>query len=209
MTDDLEEYNRQLNTALNEEREKNRQLSNAVQQQISNEGQNLIQYQLEVNEILEQVEHFLKGQVVFTNDDGSQYWKDPDDKEQQVLNDKGVQEILRVLRLYLNKNTILSNYKEDLINEKMYDLGIELSDLLYIKWKEYGLDTEEKQKMYTMIVRQIVDTVHSSYLRALGGGERDSLRQARLVTQQDTTGQPQQHLHTKKKFSFFRPTSWG
>ena len=36
-----------------------------------------------------------------------------------------------------------------------------------------------------MIIRELVDAVHSSFLRALNGGERDSLRQARQITQSE------------------------
>lgn len=49
-----------------------------------------------------------------------------------------------------------------------------------------------KIKMYTMIVRELVDSVHSAYLRALNGGERSSLREARTVNQTEGLGRMQQ-----------------
>ena len=42
-----------------------------------------------------------------------------------------------------------------------------------------------KSKLYPMIVKELVDSVHSAYLRALDSGERESLRTARTVTQMD------------------------
>ena len=42
--------------------------------------------------------------------------------------------------------------------------------------------------MYPIIVRQVVDIVHSTYLRALNGGERESLRLARSVVQNESGG---------------------
>jgi hypothetical protein len=41
----------------------------------------------------------------------------------------------------------------------------------------------EKRKNYPMLIREIVDIIHSAYKRALEGGERRSLREARSVTQ--------------------------
>ena len=87
--------------------------------------------------------------------------------------------------MYLNRNTILSNYSEDVINEKMMDFGYEITDLFFLKYESMGLDNIEKRKLYPMLVRQLIDTVHSSYLRALHGGERESLREARHITQSD------------------------
>ena len=103
-----------------------------------------------------------------------------------ILNDFGVSEIMRILSNYINRNTILSNYYEDTIKEKLYDLGNDLSDLIYLKYERMGLKDIEKRKLYAIIVREMVDIVHSAYLRALNGGERESLREARQVSQNET-----------------------
>jgi len=67
----------------------------------------------------------------------------------------------------------------------MFDLGNELADLFFLKYEAMGLNSLEKRKLYPIICRELVDVVHSSYLRALHGGERESLREARQVTQTD------------------------
>jgi len=123
-----------------------------------------------------------------TWENGSVIWKKPAKESDGILNDFGVAEIMRVLSNYVNRNTILSNYKEEVINEKMFDLGNELADLFFLKYEAMGLDDLEKRKLYPIIVRELVDVVHSSYLRALHGGERESLREARSVTQTDNGG---------------------
>lgn len=161
-------------------------------------NENLIQWQLELDTILERIEHMLRGDKP-TWENGSIIWKKPETDKEKILNDFGVAEIMRVLSNYVNRNTILSNYKEEIINEKMFDLGNELADLFFLKYEAMGLDDLEKRKLYPIIVRELVDVVHSSYLRALHGGERESLREARQVTQTDSgmgntiinTGQPQ------------------
>lgn len=202
---------------------------------VSGQGlnQNLIQWQLELDSILERVEHMLRGdKPKFIN--GSLIFVTPDNDEDKIFTDFGVSETMRILSMYLNRNTILSNYGEETINWKVLDFGNEVSDLIYLKYetmfsvpsfesvakKLYFVDvvntrdgyavqegnqllllgTEhinhivaeqrkqavEKRKLYPMIVRQLVDCVHSAYLRALNGGERLSLHESRQVSQSET-----------------------
>lgn len=153
--------------------------SNSFIKSVNNE--NLIQWQLELDSILERAEHLLRGDKPAYKG-GSVIWESPE-KANQVLSDYGVAECMRILLLYVNRNTILSNYSEEIIDLKMYDLGMELADLFFMKYESMGLDDLEKRKMYPMIVREIVDIVHSTYLRGLNGGERESLREARQVVQ--------------------------
>lgn len=148
----------------------------------TSKNENIVQWQLELDSILERVEHMLRGdKIKFIN--GSMVWKTSKDPNAQLLNDKGISEILRLLSMYLNRNTILSNYREETINDKMLDIGAEVADLLFLKYEEFGMDTLQKRKNYPIIVREVVDIIHSSYLRALHGGERESLREARQVHQ--------------------------
>jgi hypothetical protein len=149
-------------------------------------AQNLIQWQLELDSILERIEHMLRGDKP-RYEKGSLIWKPAETDIEKIFNDEGVAEIMRVLTNYVNRNTILSNYTDRQIDDKMYDLGREISDLIYLKYEDFGLNSLKKRKLYAMIVRQLVDIVHSSYLRALHGGERDSLREARQVSQVEST----------------------
>jgi hypothetical protein len=173
----------------------------------------------------------------------------PNSNAERIFTDFGVGEIMRILSMYLNRNTILSNYDEPTINVKVFDFGTELADLIFLKYelmfttltmnecfqkvfrtdleivpiekdnqigadgwaikmkdrksgivvlkeltpeqmtqvlREFKLQQLEKRKLYPIIVRQIVDTVHSAYLRALNGGERQSLHEQRSVSQNET-----------------------
>jgi hypothetical protein len=146
---------------------------------------NLIKWQLELDSILERVEHMLRGDKPrFIN--GNLIFVTTDNDNEKILNDFGVSEIMRILSMYLNRNTILSNYDETTINFKVFDFGNEIADLFFLKYENMGLNTLEKRKLYPMIIRELVDTVHSSYLRALHGGERQSLHEQRSVNQQET-----------------------
>ena len=146
---------------------------------------NLIKWQLELDSILERVEHMLRGdKPKFVN--GNLIFVPAIDDKDRILNDFGVAEIMRILSMYLNRNTILSNYDEETINFKVYDFGNEVADLFYLKYEDMGLNSLEKRKLYPIIIRELVDTVHSSYLRALHGGERQSLHESRSVNQSET-----------------------
>jgi len=263
----------------------NRTPQNASNSLIAGEiNENLIQWQLELDSILERIEHMLRGDTPQSSN-GSIIWITPSKYSERIFNNKGVAEIMRILSNYVNRNTILSNYREQTIAEKMYDLGFEITDLIYLKYeqmfaipsveevfqslynekyvefkKQYielnfeqcfenifgkkliptkdGWAVEvvgsngtksmqivtqslltiasnytneyvdkllrnnvllrevyseinticlEQRKLYPIIVREIVDVCHSAYLRALHGGERESLREARSVSQTETT----------------------
>jgi len=154
-----------------------------------NQDGNLIEFQLELDNILERIEHLLKGEKLEIDGDGNQEYKEPENKDLIVLNDYGVQLLMNVISFYLNRNTILSNHKEERIYEILYDLGIELSDLIYASYEKMGLDSEYKRARYPMLVMNILHTVENSYNRSLHGGERDSLRSGRIVTQNQPIGQ--------------------
>lgn len=240
---------------------------------------NLIKWQLELDNILERAEHILRGdELTFQN--GHLIWKKQEDDRKKILNDTGVQKVMKVLSMYLNRNTILADYDPDEVDDKVYDFGTELNDLIYTTYEEmfyaptfqsvfkglYNVDLEpflnefvrinfvkvfkeffgnhelerkngklyvmipmgdglvmrqevsadmkkvitretikrfytsahpvaikvqeemalvrlEKRKEYPMLIREVVDMVHSAYKRALHGGERRSLREARSITQ--------------------------
>ncbi len=171
---------------------------------------NLIQWQLDLNEELERIDHLLRGHVIKRDNDGNEYWAEAKDKEFMTLNDYGVQLLMNVISFYLNRNTILSNYDEETINWKIKDLGDEIADLIFLKYEEMGLDTPGKMKLFSITVLELVDTIHSAYLRAMHGGERESLRTARHVTQSDVLSMPQikSHIDQPRRFSMFKPATW-
>lgn len=147
---------------------------------------NLIKWQLELNDILERAEHILKGDVP-TYKNGQVVWEKNPEPEKNPLNDYGVNEILKILSLYINRNLILSDYDREEINYKVHDFGRRLSNLIFMRYEELGMDDEHKRKHYSMIVGELVDIVHSGYKRALMGGERRSLREMISVSQNTQT----------------------
>lgn len=208
-----EEINEYIEGMENEMQELNKQKRQLSKAQLSLFGtpddDNLIKWQLDLREDLDRIYHLLKGDIVKEDEKGNIHYIEPDDEDLKPFNEFGVQLLMNIMSFYLNRNTILSNYDEDTINWKVKDFGYEITDLIFIRYEEMGMDTLDKRKMYPMIVRELVDSVHSAYLRALNGGERDSLRTARMVTQTDNMRVMQQYpTVSQPKPSKLNPLNW-
>jgi len=81
------------------------------------------------------------------------------------------------LQNYINRHIILGDYEEEDINNIMKDYGKKVNDLIFMKYEEMGMDTEEKRQEYASLVMNVVNLVYGSYARAKDGGERRSLRE--------------------------------
>ncbi len=146
----------------------------------------IVKWQLELNDILERAEHILRGDMP-TFRDGSVIWEANPNPELNVLNEVGVKAILKILAMYVNRNTILSDYQNDEISYKVLDFGRRVNNLLFVKAEDFGIDTEAKEKEKEILIGELVDIVHSTYKRALDGGERRSLREMISISQTQNT----------------------
>lgn len=266
-------YIEQLESELEAEKHRSRQVYNANQSMFGlPQENNLIEYQLDLREILDRIYHLLKGHQIKEDEQGNVIYAEPKDSNMIIFNDFGVDLLMNIMSFYLNRNTLLSNYDEETINWKVLDFGNELIDLIhnkyemmfyvpsfeecieifiqrekdklknkFIVYKEilkielkeedvidiYQIESNyeniqkkieevqhdilfEKIKMYPMVVKELVDTVHSSYLRALNGGERESLRTARSVVQTENQSQGLNNVmqSQNKPFKLWNPTTW-
>lgn len=145
-------------------------------------SEDIARWQLELNDILEKAEHTLRGDVVvFENK--QLIWKKNPTPENNTLNENGVQICMKFLSMYVNRNTILSDYTGEEIRYKVLDFGKRFNDLIFLKYDEMGMDNEEKRKEYAAIVGAMTDVVHSAYARAKEGRERESYRKMISVSQ--------------------------
>jgi len=212
-------YIKQMQNDLAEERsrrimsDQNNVMNQATTMFNSEQNENLVKWQLDIKEELMRIEHLLRKHIPRRDAEGNEYFEEPS-KENKLFNEKGVQEILNILAWYLNKNIILSDFDEKEINIRMHQFAIEFNDFLFNNYHEFGLADEnmEKVKHIPMIVMNVVNTVEASYHRALGGKERDSLRTARTVTQNEPLGQqmqyPSMNNNMQNKFKLLHPTTW-
>lgn len=209
--EDVRRYVAQLENEYAKKEAENAQLSKGVAATMfqGEYNDNLIKWQLDIKEELERIEHLLKGHVPGYDEKGVEIWKDcPEDEK--LFNQKGVREILKILTWYLNKNIILSNFKEEEVYQRVHQFSTALTDFVFLNYEDFGLDTKEKIKHFEMVVMNIVNTVEAAYNRALRGGERESLRTARTVTQSEPLGNFPQvpTAYQAKKFSPFKPSTW-
>jgi len=230
----IPDYNALISQELEEERNKNAQLNNALynseQNLFSNEEtSNLVKWQLDQSEDLDKIYHLLRGDIIGYNDKGEMSYLPQKNPTHQPFNDYGVQIIMQIMTTYLNRNTILSNYDLQTIQWKVNDFGIRVTDFIFNKYEDMMCTIEtddyderrehikDKIKLYDMIVGQLVDIVHSAYLRAYNGGERESLRTARHVTQTEPLGRGSMGMGMpmgggmgmgKRKSSWWNPTSY-
>jgi len=143
--------------------------------------------QLELDDILAKAEHTLRGDIVkFEN--GNVIWTPNPKPLENTLNDFGVQLIMKILSMYINRNTILSDYTEEEVRYKTLDIGKEMNNLIFMKYEEMGIDDGQKRKEYPIIIRQMTDIIHSAYARAKDGRERESYRKMISVQQSNQNG---------------------
>ena len=170
----------------------------------------LIHYQLETDKILERIEHFLRGDQIKVQNDGSIYYAKPTDKKLINFNEYGVAELMRIVSMYVTKETFLSNYEEERIHEILADLGDALADFIYCNYEKMGMDTKFKESKFTLIVLNLLHTVESCYRRALGGAEMQGLRQRAIVTQSNPIGNQMMggQMPRRRKFNPFNTKSY-
>ena len=152
----------------------------------SRQEDNIVRWQLELNDILERAEHILRGDVPKFQE-GHIIWTTNPTPEKNPLNETGVNEIMKVLALYVNRNKVLADYTNGEINIKVFDFGRAINNLIFMRDFEFGMDTEEKRKNYEMLVTELKDIIHDTYKRALDGAEKRSLREIISVSQAKNT----------------------
>ena len=91
---------------------------------------NLIKWQLNLKEDLDRIYHLLKGHQVEKDEKGNLIHVEPDDFELKPLTEYGVQILMKIMSIYLCRNTLLSNYDEDTIKWKVLDIGRRIKNII-------------------------------------------------------------------------------
>ena len=111
-------------------------LSNAQSQmQMPEPDTNLIREQLDLGPELKRIDYLLRSYELV---DGQ--WRQPADKNLVILSSYGVQIIREFLSWYVNKNTLLSNYEEETILDKMRDASHTLNELIFRNYEKIFLE---------------------------------------------------------------------
>jgi len=136
-----------------------------------------LQYQLEVQEILEDIEHNLRGEVLHFDENGRSKWKVPEGVH-PLINEKGISKVMSILKARLTKIYVLSNLDEEIIENLTCGLARNVIDDLYYNWEDYDLEDDAAA---SLIVGLIADTVYvtlrksskGTYLKFLGTVHQD------------------------------------
>jgi hypothetical protein len=207
---DINDYLTALTSENKDQQNKIQELNSIVSQSsfANDKDKNLIQFQLETEDILDKIEHFLRGEIIKTDDEGNIFYEKQKNEDLVILNDYGVNTYMQILGNYVNRNTNLSFYDEERINEILFELGDQLRIFNLCNYEKIGMTTSFKKSRSTLLVLNILHIIESSYRRAIGGKERDGINDTRIVTQTDNIGGIQRNPMPKKKFNLFNPKSW-
>lgn len=131
---------------------------------------NIVTQQLDLSQELDRLYHLINGHVI-KKDSTGEYWTEPDDDRLKVFSEYGAKQLMNYILFYINKNTLLSNYKEDDINEKMLNFSIELCDLIYNMY-EYMFYYPSPEKIYreSMVVIEKYKESWVHYYKDNGNG---------------------------------------
>ena len=133
------------------------------------------------------------------------------DENKKPLNEYGVSELMRIMSMYVTKETFLSFYDEERINEILADLGNALNNFLYCNYEKMGMDTKFKESKYTLIALNLLHTVESCYRRAIGGAEQKYMKRKEIITQNQGMGGyggVPMNMSPRKKVNPFKPKTW-
>ena len=161
------------------------------------------------------IERFYQGKYISINDEGEISFKSPKDKSLITLNSFGVSLLMEVVTKYIDKNTILADYKEERIYEILADLGDEINLVMYCNYEKMGLDTAHKKSKYRLIITTTLHLIESAYRRAIEGKTAERLNQSKLVTQSDPLGGPRMPVMNSSSqknsgfMKFLNPRNWG
>ena len=113
------------------------QTSAAAQYYSQEQDRTMAETQLEVYSLLEEIYHNLRQDKTELKKDGTMGWSPNTNPEQRFLTDKGVERIMQLMKFYINKNTLLSNFSEDQIKERMLEFALALNANIFMKYESY------------------------------------------------------------------------
>ncbi len=173
---------------------------------------NLIALQLNTPELLNSLERFYRGEKIEVDDVGNITFGKQTDDSLVPLNEFGVNLLMEIITKYLDKNTVLSNYKEERIYEILADIGEETTLVIFCNYEKMGMDTAYKKSKFRLIVVTTLHIIESTYRRAIDGKTSEDLNQSRIVTQSDSIGHPviqRPQSHKRGFMGIFNPKRYG
>ncbi len=129
--------------------------------------ENTLRIRLEIEEALEDIEMFLSGQKIVSNDEGKLV-KAPIGNPK--ANEQGVREIMKVVRSYVNRGTVQGNITDVQMDSLMLDYKRGMANLLSFHCDEWVINRNERVDIVNFIEPFILMYIS----RAKDDGERQS-----------------------------------
>ena len=134
----LETYEKMLKSAeLAAAEEKIRTIQQ--EQMINLNDKSMIQEQLDLGEDLDRIDYLLRGYTLGEKSGGGRGWIPPTNDDMKILSEYGIHLIRNTIAWYLNKNTLLSNYDDTTIRQKMEDFSTDLADTIFMEYEKVFL----------------------------------------------------------------------
>lgn len=154
-------------------------------------------FRITTEDLLEELDHRLKGEIL-TSDDGRNYYYKK--IYEPWCNHKFINTVIGIVYGFgANRNTILGNLKNKEICYRCNYLWKRLARLLFTNYKEFGIQKE----MRSLIIKLIVDTVHSSLSRSEDGWESEKLSTA--TQKYEVHSDNNKSRNTGSFFQFLKP----
>jgi len=100
------------------------------------ENENLVKQQLDLGKEINRIDKLLRGWTLIQTEKGEE-WKKPDNEDLIILSDAGLHYFRQLITNYAHKGTILSNYDEETIQEKMRDLANQINDDIFLSYESF------------------------------------------------------------------------
>ena len=110
--------------------------NNQMQYQMEQQEQNLAEAQLDCEDTLTRIYHLLKQDVLRVTN-GFSDWVAIGDAKKRILTEEGVDRIMQIMYSYINKETLLSNFNDKQIPQRMLEFSLALSALIFMKYEIY------------------------------------------------------------------------
>jgi len=123
----------------------------------------LTRWQQDLADELEELRHDFLGEILIENG-----WKSDPKIKIPLMNKVGAYKLIALVRQYIGRNLMMSNYNEERIFSVMRCLGVTLVTTLGSSYDAYGINPIDLK----MVKLMIMDKVEQTHLRALNNGER-------------------------------------
>lgn len=138
-----------------------------------------LRYQIDSSDIVEEIERSLRGEVLMSDGHGGFVYKVPDGCK-PLINEKGINSILTILRSRLTKIFILSDLDQDQIEQITISIGRNIIDNLYYNWDLYDIQDDAGA---STILSLVTDSVYATLRKGYMGNYLKFLRTTHQISE--------------------------